>query len=265
MTQITWDELGERKYQAGVDRGVLYPVGSTGVPWNGIVGVNEAPSGGEPMAYYYDGVKYRIENASEEYAATLEAYTYPDEFEACDGSLNFNGLVFTQQERQPFHFSYRTKVGNDVDGILHGYKIHLVFNAMVSPTSRANVAMNATPDPMNFSWGIQTRPIFGDGIKPTAHLVIDSRHTNPRLLAEVERILYGSETSAPRMPTGTELISLYAGALEIVFNSVTGLNALKAFEDYFDLMGNQEVGVFSIPENSRLVETATPGIYRMDI
>lgn len=264
MTKVTWNNLGERAYQAGLDRGVLYPIGRTGVPWNGLINVNETPVGGEAVPYYFDGVKYRNESAAEEFTATIEAYTYPDEFDECDGSAFYQGLGFEQQPRTPFHLSYRTKVGNDVDPFGKHYKIHLIYNALVAPAARARTSVNETPDPLNFSWLVTTRPEYFRGMKPTAHIIIDSRKTNNRLLAVLEDILYGTEATSPRFPTPEEIVNLYAGAFEIVFNRISGLGKIVGFENHFDLMGNREVGIYSRPANSRLKPTAVNGIYRLE-
>lgn len=263
MTRLDWDIIGDREYYVGVDQGVFYPIDGPGVTWNGLVSITEAPTGGEPMAYYYDGVKYRIDAASEEFGATLQAYTYPDAFAEHDGSYFYDGLGFSEQPRKTFNLSYRTKVGNDVDGIQHGYKIHLIYNVMAFPTQRANSAMGETPDPINFSWVLSAVPVVAMGVKPTAHLTIDSRKTNPRLMREIEDILYGTATTAPRFPTADELVALYAGALEIIFNGVSGLSGLIAFQTHFDLMGNQDVGVYSIPSTSRLVSPDGDGFYSL--
>jgi hypothetical protein len=263
MTQLIWGDVGDKTFHAGTDRGVLFPEGRSGVAWNGLTGVNEQPTGGEPWKYYFDGVMYYVSVNTEEFAATIEALTYPDEWAAMDGTSSYGGLSFHQQPRKPFHLSYRTKVGNDVDGLNHGYLIHLIYNAMALPSSRPNKALAATPAPMPFSWNIVARPEAAMGMKPSAHLTIDSRKTNPRLLAQLEATLYGTETTEPRFPRVDELIAIYAGALEIGMDFTTGFWRIFDFESHFDLMGNPETGIFILPPNTRLVGSSVTGIYRM--
>jgi hypothetical protein len=210
MTRINWGLAGERFYQTGVDRGVLYVAGGPGVPWNGLTSVSENPSGGEERSYYIDGVKYLNLSGVEEYYATIQAFTYPNEFEACDGSEEiFNGLFLTQRRRQSFGFSYRTKIGNDIDGLDHGYKIHLVYNAVATPSNRVNGTINDSIEPFNFSWTIATRPLAIPGQKHTAHFVIDSRLTDPLVLADLENFIYGSDTQTPQLPTQEELFNIF--------------------------------------------------------
>lgn len=264
MAKLSWGNPADRSYQAGLDRGVLYPRGRNGVAWDGLVSFNETPVGGEAVPYYQDGIKYRNDSSAEELTATLEAYMYPDEFDECDGSAFYAGLGFEQQARKPFNLSYRTQVGNAVDGFGKYYKIHLIYNAQVAPAARARVSKNETPDPLNFSWLVTTMPEHFRGMRPTAHLIIDSRKTNNRLLAVLEDILYGTEATSPRFPTPEEIVNLYAGSLEIKSNRITGLGKLVDFENHFDLMGNREVGIYSRPANSRLKPSAVPGIYRLE-
>lgn len=208
MTQLVWGAEGERFFEAGVDRGVLY-VDNAGVAWNGLVSVNESPVGGEALPYYVDGVKYLNQAAREEFEATIEAYTYPDEFSECDGTAELKeGLFATQQVRKPFGLSYRTKIGNDLEGIDHGYKIHLVYNALTSPSKKDNTTFSEEISPFNFSWGITAKPLVLDGYRPTAHFIIDSRSTPEELLSDIEDILYGTAIENPRLPTIYELIAL---------------------------------------------------------
>lgn len=216
MAVLVWGNVGERYYETGVDRGVLFPLTGDGVPWNGLVSVAEAPSGGEPRPYYLDGFKYLNLATSEEFAATIEAFSAPDEFDKCDGTASIhNGLFLTQQKRESFGLSYRTRIGNDVDGTDHGYKIHLVYNALASPSSRSNSTLNDSPSPITFSWGITTAPPTISGYKPSAHFVIDSRKTPAMLLRQVEDILYGSPTTSPRLPSVSELMTLMVNYVEL--------------------------------------------------
>lgn len=208
--RLDWDSVGERFFETGVDQGVLYVGTADGVPWNGLVSVSESPSGATLSEYYIDGIKYLQLLAAEEFVATIEAYTYPDEFNACDGVLSAgNGLSVTHQRRQSFSLSYRTKVGNDVNGIDLGYKIHVVYNALAAPSQRQHGSIGESIDPLHFSWQISTKPPDFAGFKPTAHMVIDSRDTPSDLLSQIEDILYGSTSSAPRIPSADELIFLF--------------------------------------------------------
>lgn len=213
MTKLTWDILGERFYEAGTDRGVLY-LDDTGYVWNGLVSVDESPSGGETTYYYLDGLPYVAESKPEDFKAVIEAYTWPNAFESCDGSHEIaQGLYLGQQSRKPFGLSYRTLIGNDISELDHGYKIHIVYNATAEPASRKYSTMGDTTDPTTFSWKLTTRPNkFEDaafGIKYGSHLVLDSREVYPWAMAAVEEILYGTDEVAPRLPTPQELLTLF--------------------------------------------------------
>jgi hypothetical protein len=210
VPQLVWDAVGERRYEAGVDHGVLYVDNSPGVAWNGLTSVSEKPSGGTSTAYYIDGEKYLNSPDAGEYAATIEAFTYPDEFEICEGTFSpYSGLLVTMQERKPFGLSYRTKVGDDVNGTDNAYKIHLVYNALAEPSQRANKTQSDAADLSAFSWDITTQPPTVPGFKRTAHYVIDSRRTDPAALMVMEEILYGTESDAPRLPDPTELLNIF--------------------------------------------------------
>lgn len=233
MTRVVWNAVSERVFEAGVDRGMLYIDDDAGVPWNGLTSVAESPSGGDVQPYYIDGIKYLNVTADEEFAATIEAYTYPEEFEQCDGTAVVdNGLFATQQPKKAFSFCYRTLVGNDVSGIDKGYKIHVVYNASAAPTERANSTMSDSIDPFNFSWAIVTLPPDFVGFKPTSHFMIDSRRTPPDLLSQIEDILYGSSSDDPRIPSVGELLYLFTsfgtddydagGILEPVYATIDG-------------------------------------------
>jgi hypothetical protein len=209
LTRLTWGDVGERFYETGVDRGVLY-VDDAGVSWNGLVSVTESPSGGEAQPYYIDGVKYLNISSLEEFEGTVEAFTYPDEFSPCDGSEpGLNGLFITQQRRKPFGLSYRTKIGNDVEGINLGYKIHLIYGATTSPTQRTNTTIDSNVTPNTFSWPITTKAPLLNGRKPSAHFFIDSRKTPIDLLTDFENIIYGNPSEAPRLPTAQELVEIF--------------------------------------------------------
>lgn len=210
MTKLAWGTVGQRFYEIGVDRGVLYVGNAPGVPWNGLVSINEAPVGGELKENYIDGVKYLSFVQSEEFAATIEAYTYPEEFGQCDGKVAVkNGLFATQQARRAFAISYRTKVGNDIDGLDHAYKIHIVYNGLATPSSRTRTTLSDTNEAGLFSWEISTKAPPVIGFKPTAHFVIDSRETPEQLLGKIEDILYGGVDTDARLPSSQELVDLF--------------------------------------------------------
>jgi hypothetical protein len=210
MPRLTWGSSGERFYETGIDRGVLYPEEGAGVSWTGLTSVAEAPTGGTARAYYLDGVKYLHISSAEEFEATISAFTYPDEFIECEGTSSpYPGLFITAQRRRTFGLSYRTLVGNDIDGLEHGYKIHLIYNALAEPSQRANATFNDSPGANNFSWKITTKPPVISGFKRTAHFIIDSRHTDPLALAALEEFLYGSDAAPAAMPTTEELLDIF--------------------------------------------------------
>lgn len=213
---LNWDETGEHLYETGVDHGVLYPMTSgaygNGVVWNGLSSVEESPSGADNNAVWADNIKYLNLTSAEDYGLTITAYTYPEEFEECDGSRQpYPGVFIGQQERKKFGFSWRTKIGNDVDGADHGYKLHLVYNCTAAPSSRSHQTVNESPEATEMSWEISTTPQnVGDNYKPTAHIVIDSTKANATKLATLEAILYGTagtNGTAARMPLPAEVIS----------------------------------------------------------
>ena len=210
MAKLNWGAAGQRFYETGVDRGVLYPNGGPGVAWNGLISVNESPKGGDSKSYYLDGVKYLNLAEAEEYSATIEAYTYPAEFEVCDGTaMHRKGMLVTQQPRQRFGLSYRTMVGNDIEGTDKGYKIHLVYNALAAPTSRSYGTTTNAMEAMTFTWDLTTTPVFLLGQKPSSHIVLDTATAPSELITQVENLLYGTAISAPRLPTPTELVLLF--------------------------------------------------------
>lgn len=214
MTELTWGNYGERYFETGVDRGVLYVPGEDGVAWNGLIAVNESPSGGESTPYYIDGVKYANRTSPEEYKASIDAYAYPDEFALCDGSdlLNYEskGLFATQQGRKPFGLSYRTRLGNDDLSTNFAYKIHIIYNALATPSSKKYQSMSDSPEAITFSWDITTKPIsVKKGAPYSSHLVIDTQKAWPWAVAAVEKLLYGSEDTPPVLPTPQELIALF--------------------------------------------------------
>ena len=214
MTVLTWDRTGERLYETGVDRGVLYipnnGIYDTGYAWNGLTAVTESPSGAEPTALYADNIKYLTLMSAEDYGITIEAYTFPVQFALCDGTAEASTGVFVgQQPRKPFGFSWRTRLGNDVSGSDFGYKIHLVWGGMASPAEKAFETINDTPDAITFSWEVSTNPVAASGFKPVASMTIDSTKVNAAALTQLENALYGTDGSAPRLPLPDEVIAMF--------------------------------------------------------
>ena len=213
MPKIKWDQTGERYYETGVSKGVLYPYANNayanGVAWNGLINVSESPEGAEATPLYADNIKYLNLMSAEEFKATIEAYTYPDEFAACNGEASLEeGVSIGQQKRSQFGLSYQTKIGNDVDSEL-GYKIHLVYGALAAPSEKAYATVNDSPEAITFSWEISTTPVEVPGFKPTASLVIDSTKVDPTKLAEFEKKLYGDETTEATLPLPSEVATLF--------------------------------------------------------
>ena len=217
MSKLTWDASGERLYETGVKQGVLYVMDSNvygnGVAWNGLTAITESPSGAESTPLYADDIKYLDLRSTEEFGATIEAYTYPDEFAACDGSASLaDGVSIGQQARKMFGLCYRTTVGNDTDGTDHGYKLHLIYGAMASPSEKAYSTINDSPEAITFSWELTTTPVNVTGFKPTASLTIDSTKIAPEKLAAIEALLYGSETGEAKLPLPDEIAEILKAA-----------------------------------------------------
>lgn len=210
MPKLTWDASGERLYETGVKQGVLYVMNNNvygnGVAWNGLTAITESPSGAESTPLYADDIKYLDLRSTEEFGATIEAYTYPDEFAACDGSASLaDGVSIGQQARKMFGLCYRTTVGNDTDGTDHGYKLHLIYGATASPSEKAYETINDSPEAITFSWEITTTPVSVTGFKPTASITIDSTKADPTCLAALEDKLYGGESTEPTLPLPDEV------------------------------------------------------------
>ena len=214
MAKIVFDQTGEKTYETGVSKCVLYvrkdaSSYNNGVAWNGVTAVNEAPTGAESSPVYADNIKYLNLTSAEEFKATLEAYTYPEEFEVCDGSAEVApGVTIGQQDRKQFALCYRTEVGNDVEGTSHGYKLHFIYNGQAAPSSKDYQTINGDPEAMTFSWEISTTPVNVPGYKPTATLTVDSRKVTPEKLKKIEDKIYGTEVEEPTMPTIEEVIAL---------------------------------------------------------
>lgn len=229
MTVLAWDALGERLYETGVDHGVLYipdnvGVYNTGFAWNGLTTVTESPSGADSSPQYADNIKYLNLIAAEEFGATIEAFTYPEQFAQCDGTaLPEAGVALGQQSRKQFGLSYRTKVGNDLDGTDHGYKLHLIYGAIAAPSEKAYATINDSPEAIAFSWDVTTTPVIVTNYKPTAQLVVDSTKAGATGLTNLQEILYGAVGVDPRLPLPAEVIALFAGSTTSV--RMTGANA----------------------------------------
>jgi hypothetical protein len=270
MAVLAWDKVGERFYETGVDRGVLYipnaqGVYNTGYAWNGLVSVTESPSGAESNKQYADNQVYVNLISAEEFGATIEAFTYPEQFMQCDGTATPTAGVFVgQQNRKSFGLSYRTRVGNDVSGSDLGYKIHLVYGGMAAPTERAYTTINDSPEALTFSWELSTTPVAVPGLKNSAILTIDSTKVASAKLTDLENILYGTAGSDPRLPLPEEVISIFATTLvttaqptaptynattdQITIPTVTGV-------EYF-IDGVKKTGLVTITKDT--VVTAAP-------
>lgn len=225
MAKLVWDKTGERFYETGVKQGVLYlptnGVYNKGVAWNGLTAVTESPSGAEATPLYADDIKYLNVLSTEEFGATIEAYTYPDEFAACDGSAELvDGVTIGQQKRSTFGLCYKTAIGNDTDGTDYGYKLHIIYGALAAPSEKAYATINDSPEAITFSWEITTTPVNVTGMKPTASLVIDSTKADPTKLEALEAILYGKDPTTeeaadgvdPRLPLPDEIKTLMTAA-----------------------------------------------------
>lgn len=212
--KLVWDEVGKRFFETGVDRGVLYPIQQDntyrkGVAWSGLTGVDHKPSGAEATAKYADNMKYLNLIAAEDLGGTIKAYYYPPEWGECDGSAVIApGVTVGQQSRKMFGLCYRTKLGNDVDGQDYGYKLHLIYGALATPSERSYGTVNDSPDAIEFSWEYTTTPVDVPGFKPSAGLEIDSTGVDKEKLAALEEILYGTETEEARLPMPAEIITL---------------------------------------------------------
>ena len=218
--KLVWDKTGEKTYETGTKQGVLYPQSldgayPLGVAWNGLTAVTESPSGAEATAIYADDIKYLSIMSAEEFGATIEAYTYPKEFEQCDGSAELTeGVTIGQQSRLPFGMSYVTTIGNDTAGNSYGYKLHVIYGCLASPSEKAYATINDSPEAITFSWEVTTTPVNVTDHKPTASLVIDSTKVSAAKMKAIEDILYGTELVAPRLPLPDEILDILNGVSE---------------------------------------------------
>lgn len=218
MSKLVWDATGERKYETGVSKGVLYPQSAQGaypkgVAWNGLTGVTQSPSGAEATALYADNIKYLNLLSTEEFGATITAYTYPDEFAACNGEATLaKGVTVGQQTRSLFGMAYNTIIGNDTEANKHGYKIHIIYGAQAAPSEKAYETVNDSPAAVELSWEISTTPVNVEGFEPTASIEIDSTTADPAKLKALEDILYGSGETEARLPLPDEIATLMGEA-----------------------------------------------------
>ena len=272
MSVLKWDQTSERLYETGVDRGVLFiptaGIYDTGFAWNGLTAVTESPSGAEPTPLYADNIKYLNLISAEEFGATIEAYTYPEEFGQCDGTAAPKvGVLIGQQSRKTFGLAYRTKLGNDVDGTDYGYKLHLVYGALASPSEKAYATVNDSPEAITFSWEVTTTAVMVSGLKPTAILTIDSTKVDAAELASLEDLLYGTAVTEPSLPLPDAVLALFAAGVivsvvalaptyddtadEITIPVVTGVE--------YSIDGSVVTGAVSITSDTIVTAAATTG------
>lgn len=222
MTKVDWSAIGGRYYEAGIDRGVLFVDSNPGVPWIGLVSVSQSNSGGQSSPRYLDGVKISNRSSPEEFEGTIEAFTYPIEFERCDGTYRTdNGLRVTQQRRKSFNMAYRSKIGNEIQGLESGYKLHLLYNLMAEPSDRGYQTLKEQTDPQTFSWKVTSRAVAVEGYRPSAHYIVDSRDVPAPLLASLEDLLYGTDDADPSIPTPGELFFLFDSYLDTTYDAGT--------------------------------------------
>lgn len=259
--QLTWDKVGERRYETGVDHGVLYLQDgagnySEGYAWNGLTTVTESPSGAEASPQYADNIKYLNLISVEQFGATVEAFTYPDEFGQCDGTASPEpGVYIGQQNRKVFGLSYRTRLGNDVDGTDHGYKVHLVYGALAAPSEKAYATINDSPEAIAFSWTITTTPVDVPGFKPSALLTFDSTKVDATALSNLEDILYGTAGEDARLPLPAEVLALFSGTTAEVTPTVPTFNATTG-----DITIPTETGVQYVRTDTGDVVTGTVNV-----
>lgn len=273
MTKLIWDQVGSRIFEVGVDHGVLYTSDGTGVPWNGLTSVKENPSGTGVTPYYLDGVKYLNVAGRKEYGGSISAFTYPDEFNEYDGWWSLDsGLSMDEQPRKAFSFSYRTLIGNDIDGPASGYKIHIVYNALAVPSDRDYSSISDEPNPLVFGWDFTTTPqrVISNNVQlPLSHVTIDSRKINPTQLRIIEGALYGNDEQNAHLISLQDILTMFENptdTLILVPNLVTGMAKLFESDSTIgDLRGQLSDGMHELGDGSRLVETATPGLYLMEL
>lgn len=220
MARLTWSEPGNRLFEAGIDRAVLYVEGGTGVAWTGLISVQDNRSGGQTKPRFLDGVKVSNHSSLEQYEGTIEAFAYPEAFAVCDGTATLqNGLRAYRQRRRPFSMTYRTRVGNDLKGIDYAYKIHILYNLSAEPTDRGYDTLGEDVEPLVFSWDVNARPEMVEGLAPTAYFGFDSRDVPSELLETIENMLYGDSTQDPSLPSAGELFFLFDSYNDLVYDA----------------------------------------------
>lgn len=270
MAVLTWDAVGERLYETGVDRCVLYIPNSNGVydigyAWNGLTTVTESPSGAEANPQYADNIKYLNLISAEQFGATIEAFTYPDEFAQCDGTILEGGVSIGQQSRKVFGLCYRTRLGNDIDGVDHGYKIHLIYGAQAAPSEKAYATINDSPEAITFSWEVSTTPVQMTGYKPVSSLVVDSTKLTAEQLEALEDALYGTLGADPRLPLPDEVLSITGqGSFTVVetqaptYNSATDIITIPVVAGVVYQINDETVSGNVGPITEDTVVTAIP-------
>lgn len=269
--ELVWDKVGERVFETGVDHGVLYiPNGSgvydAGYAWNGLVGVTESPSGAEATPLYADNIKYLNLTSVEEFGGTIEAFTYPSEFEQCDGSASpEQGITIGQQDRKMFGLCYRSKVGNDLDAEA-GYKLHLIYGAKAAPSEKAYATVNDAPEAITFSWEVTTTPVAVAGLKPTSSITIDSTKVDADSLAALENFLFGTEGTEPSLPLPDAVVALFAGSVTTVtasaptYNSSTDVVTIPTVTGVVYMIDGEVVtGTVTITESVVVTASLLPG------
>jgi hypothetical protein len=266
MVRLLWDQIGERLYEAGVDRGVLYLADGSGVSWSGLVSVDEDFGDDASEPEYFDGIKYLDKPLTGDFSATLTAFTYPDQFADYEGIRNLGGgLLVDGQDTKLFGLSYRTKIGNDLKGIDYGYKVHLLYNLTAVPSSLSYETLSDSPNPMQFSWAITSVPTKAPGYRPTAHVILDSRYLNAQMLSGIEDIIYGDIDDPARLPTLSDLMNFVSfwNPRLIVPTPLTGLSPL--IPGTGDLTQINVAGIYAALPTTRLHQspTAPPGFYQL--
>lgn len=278
MTKLAWDAIGQRFYETGVDRGVLYIPNGSGVytnghAWNGLVTVTESPSGAEANPQYADNIKYLNLVSAEDFGATIEAFTYPDEFAQCDGSATPQaGITIGQQPRKTFGLSYRTRVGNDLQNTEYGYKLHLVYGALAAPSEKAYASINDSPEAITFSWEVTTTPINVAGYNPTASLTIDSAKVDATALTTLEDFLYGTVGTNPSLPAPADVLAIFAGTVLQVtptaptFNSTTKVITVPTVTGVvYTINGEVVTGTVTITTDTLVVAMPAAGYKFPDV
>lgn len=272
MSKLLWDKIGERLYETGVDRGVLFIPNSMGVynagfAWNGLITITESPSGAEVTATYADNLKYLNLTSVENFGGTIEAYTFPKEFAQCDGTATPTpGVSIGQQRRHPFGLCYRTRLGNDLEDTDHGYKLHLIYGAQAAPSEKAYASINDSPEAINFSWAVTTIPVEVPGFKPTASMTIDSTLVDPDALATLEGFLYGTTGTDPSLPSPADVMAIFSGTVTVVtptaptYNSSTHVITIPTITGVTYLINDEVVtGTVTITMDTLVTAVPTTG------